>query len=44
MPLGHPRVDDWEVTGFMSLEVGEEIKIGNVDSGDFKIYLVKPWK
>lgn len=43
MPLGHPRVDDREVTGFMSLEVGE-VKIGNVDSVDFKIYLVKPWK
>lgn len=43
MPLGHPRVDDREVIGFMRLEVGE-VKIGNVDSLDFKIYLVKQWK
>lgn len=32
MSLGHPRVDDLKITGFMNLEVGE-IEIGNVDSG-----------
>lgn len=34
--MGHPGVDDPGGIGFMSLEVGGEVKI--IDSVDFKMY------